>query len=161
MRRLSGNVPFAAFESAIESVLAGESQQVGDGEPSRRMLENSLMPTSGFLPFIGGPVPVVNADDLKRVWSFLESETPRDSKGQRGTAAVDSKLLAGLCDKGADVLAVWSRAALIDGLLKQGRLDRWREGSSLRARVFELAASFPLPRGLEAADYDGFIAEIE
>jgi hypothetical protein len=159
MRRLSGIVLFAEFERAIESVLAGESQQLGHGEPSPKTLENRLMPEAG-LPFIGGPVPVVRADDLKRVWSFL-AETARDSKGQGVTTGVDIKLLAGLCDKDADVLAVWFRATLITALLKQRRLDRWREGDSLRARVFELAASFPLPQGVEHADYNGFIAAIE
>jgi hypothetical protein len=59
------------------------------------------------------------------------------------------------------VLAVWFRAALVEILLEQGRLDRWREGNSLRDKVFEVAASFPLPRGLENADLDAFLVAME
>jgi hypothetical protein len=120
-----------ALESAIESML---------------VQENRLMPEA--------PVPVVRTADLKRVWTFL-SENAKDHQG------VDIKLLTGLCDKDVDVLAVWFRATLIDVLLKQRRLDRWREGNGLSTRLFELAASFPLPRGVAYADFNGFIAAIE
>ena len=68
------------------------------------------------------------------------------------------KLLADLCSPKANTFAVFVRAALIDALLQQGRLDRWREGKSLAEKVFEVAATFSLPRGAERADLDALVA---
>ena len=120
------------------------------------------MPESDLRASIGRPVPAVRADDLRRVWSFLASERARDPRVHGGAVnSVSLKLLAGLCDVNANVLAVWFRAALVEILLQQGGLDRWREGNSLRDKVFEVAASFPLPRGLENADFDAFVFALE
>lgn len=114
------------------------------------------MRQSGFGAFIGEPVPAVQADDLRRVWSFL-NEQARDTRF-KGRTAVNMKLLADLCAPKADVLAVYFRATLIDALLQQGRLDRWREGNGLVERVFEVAATFSLPQGLESANLDALVA---
>jgi hypothetical protein len=119
------------------------------------------MTESYFRPFIGRPVPAVRAEDVRRVWSFLASEQARHPRVHGGAvSSVSLKLLGGLCDVNANVLAVWFRAALIETLLQQGPLEGWREGDSLRDRVFEVAASFPLPRGLENADLDAFVAAL-
>jgi hypothetical protein len=109
-----------------------------------------------FENFIGKPVPAVRTDDLKRVWSFLASE----QRGVQGRS-VSLKLLSGLCDSNADVMAGWFRATLVETLLQQGRLDRWREGNSLRGKVFEVAAGFPFPQGPENADLDALVAALE
>jgi hypothetical protein len=101
-------------------------------------------------------VPAVRTDDLERVWSFLASE----QGGGQGNS-VSLKLLAGLCDSNADVLAVWFRATLVQTLLQQGRLGRWREGKSLRDKVFEVAAEFQFPRGPGNADLDALVAALE
>jgi hypothetical protein len=120
------------------------------------------MPESDLRASIGRPVPAVRAEEVRRVWSFLASEQARHPRVHGGAvSSVSLKLLASLCDPNANVLAVWFRAALVEILLQQGRLDRWREGDSLRDKVFEVAASFPLPRGLENADLDAFVAALE
>ena len=120
------------------------------------------MPESDLRASIGRPVLAVRVDDLRRVWSFLASEQARAPGVQGGAvSSVSLKLLAGLCDPNANVLAVSFRAMLVEILLRQGRLDRWREGNSLRDKVFEVAASFPLPRGLENADLDAFVFALE
>ena len=118
------------------------------------------MAESYFRAFLGRPVPEVHADDLRRVWSFLVSMQAADTKVQEGSTSVSLKLLAGLCDPHANVLAVSFRAMLIASLLRQGRLGRWRQGDSLTDRVFEITASFPFPRGLEKADLDALIAAL-
>jgi hypothetical protein len=85
----------------------------------------------------------------------------RDPRVHGGAvSSVSLKLLASLCDPKANVVAVCFRSMLVETLLQQGRLDRWREGHSLRDKVFEVAASFPLPRGLENADIDAFVAAL-
>ena len=114
------------------------------------------MPDSALGAFIARPVPAVRVDDLKRVWSFLASE----QGGIQGTS-VGLKLLADLCELNSDVLAVWFRAALVETLLQQGRLDPWREGNSLRGKIFEVAAGFPFPKGPENADLDALVAALE
>jgi hypothetical protein len=83
-----------------------------------------------------------------------------DTKAQQGSTSVSLKLLAGLCDPHANVLAVSSRAMLIEILLREGRLDRWRQGDSLTERVFEITASFPLPHGPEKFDLDALVAAL-
>jgi len=118
------------------------------------------MAESDFRASLGRPVPEVHADDLRRVWSFLASMQAADTKAQEGANSVSLKLLAGLCDPHANVLAVSFRAMLIEILLRQGRLGRWRQGDSLTDRVFEITASFPLPQGLEKADLDALIAAL-
>src|SRR5450432_1609388 len=110
------------------------------------------MSESGFGAFIGKPVPAVRVDDVRRIWSFL-TEQARDTHFEGGTA-VNVKLLADLCAPNANILAVYFRATLITALLQQGQLDRWRDGNSLLERVFEVAANFALPQGLENADLD-------
>jgi hypothetical protein len=50
---------------------------------------------------------------------------------------------------------------LIQALLRQGQLDRWRDGSSLQDKVFEVAAKFPLPKGPAEADLDALVAAMD
>jgi hypothetical protein len=74
------------------------------------------MSDSALRAFVGQPVPAVHAGDLKRVWSFLASEQAADPRIQGQTSSFNLKLLAGLCDKNADVFAVWFRATLVEAL---------------------------------------------
>ena len=116
------------------------------------------MPESGLRASLGRPVPAVQVDDLKRVWSFL-AEQDRDPH-PAGPSSVDIKLLVDLCAPNANVLAVSFRSMLITLLLHQGRLDRWRDENGLLERVFEVSANFPLPQGLENADVDALVAAL-
>ena len=96
---------------------------------------------------------MVRAEDVRRVWSVFASEQP-----QTGIAL---HLLAGLCGPKADVLAVCFRASLIQALLQLGRLDPWRSGSAFEDKVFDVAATFPLPNGPAEADLDALVAAME
>lgn len=99
------------------------------------------------------PVAVVRCEDLKRVWSSMAAMPPETG------ICVD--LLASMCEPNADPMAVWFRQSLIHGLLGSGRLDRWRSGSTLQDRVFEVAASFPFPHGPAEVDPDALMAAID
>jgi hypothetical protein len=112
---------------------------------------------SALRAFVGRPVPTVHAEDLRRVWSFVASEQSE----ARARRSVGFNIVAGLCGQEADALAVWFRATLVPALLQGGRLDPWRDGSSLGDKVFEVAAEFPLPRGPAKADLDAFVAAME
>ena len=118
---------------------------------------NSPVSESALKAFVARPVPTVRAEELRRVWSFLASDQSR-IQAQR---SVSLSVVAGLCGPKTDALAVWFRATLIQALLRRGRLDRWRDGSSLQDKVFEVAARFPLPKGPAEADLDALVAAME
>jgi hypothetical protein len=50
--------------------------------------------------------------------------------------------------------------ALISILLQEGFLENWREHDSLHKGVFEAAAVFPLPNGLQGANPGEFMATL-
>jgi len=159
VRRLRGAASVDDFAAAIDSMQAGAELKETTGKSPIEAAKDQLMPQSVFGAFRGKPVPIVQVEDLKRVWSFL-SEQVRDAHSI-GVPAVDVKLLTDLCGPNANVLAVFFRATLITALLQGGQLDQWRDANSLRDKVFELAASFPLPQGLENADVEAFLAALK
>lgn len=115
---------------------------------------------SGFDSFLSAPIPAVDPDDIKRVWSLAMT----------GSGAVDKRLLAERCSTGANVLAVWMRAMLIKGLMQKGLLEKWRDGDTLEDRVFAVGATAPMtpvltksypPEGAMDFDGDAFLAALE
>jgi hypothetical protein len=120
-----------------------------------RVLYNRSVSESHLQAFVGSrtPVSTVRAGDVRRVWSILAS--------QQAQTGISLDILAGLCEPKADALAVWFRASLIQALLHLGRLDPWRSGSTLQDKVFDVAATFPLPNGPAEADLDAFVAAME
>jgi hypothetical protein len=111
------------------------------------------------LEALNEPVPTVRSADIRRVWSFLALEKARDPSAQAGIG-IDYQVLAQQCNANSNVLAVFLRATLVEGLLQQGLLAKWREGNELRDCVFEVAATFPLPRGLADFDAKAFITAL-
>jgi hypothetical protein len=87
------------------------------------------------------PIPAVAPGDLRGVWELIH----KFSAEVVTTHSVDIALLAGACGPGADVFAVSLRSVLLEELVRQGRLTRWRKGFGLDQAVFDLAATFPLP----------------
>jgi hypothetical protein len=116
------------------------------------------------LEMLNGRVPEVKPDDIARVWSVLESEKERSRELGLNTSGaavgICYRLLAEKCDVHY-FLAVFLRVALINGLLQDELLDRWRSEGGLNSRVFEVAAAFPLSRGLEDVDSGTFIRALE
>lgn len=104
------------------------------------------------------PVAAVDPNDLKRVWHlFLDTDRVRPAGAAASTIGISAKLIAQQCSPGADVLAVSFRTALLQGLLREGMLDDWRDGNELRDTVFDAAATFPLQNGIESFNPNAFI----
>jgi hypothetical protein len=156
VRRLAGAVSADDIAGAIEGVLAAAPQ---DSPVLGHTIQsapgyNDPVSESPFKAFAGGPVSPVGAKDLQRVWSFVASQ--QDEGHAQGSISLN--IVAGLCEQKADPLAVWLRATFVRVLLQRGRLDPWRDGSTLQDKVFEVAAKFPLPNGPAQADLDAFVA---
>jgi hypothetical protein len=113
------------------------------------------------------PLRPVDPDDVRRVWDLILQVSPafwpdRATAGRAGdprapTMGIDVRLVAQHCSPSADVLAVFFRTALLQALIEQDMLNDWREGKEFRHSVFEAAATFPLPKGVESFDPNAFI----
>src|ERR1700676_5420132 len=101
---------------------------------------------------IDGNIPAVSSIDIQRFWS-LRSQHPGDS------ASYSTKAILQVCEsESADPIAVGARTMLLDILLEQGVLENWRENDALRKVVFDTAAVFPLPTGLQGLNPSEFVA---
>lgn len=101
---------------------------------------------------IDGNIPPVSSIDLQRLWS-LQSQYPGDS------VSYSTKAILQVCEsEAADPIAVGARTTLIRILLRQGVLENWLEGDGLSKVVFEAAATFPLPTGLQGLRPSEFVA---
>ena len=115
-----------------------------------------------FVAALTEPVPPVKPSDIRRVWSFLAVEKALFTSVERaeGGFGISCRVLAEQCDVHSNVVAVFFRATLVQLFLQQGLLDGWRDGDGLGDRVFEVAATFRLPRGLTDVDTAGFSAAL-
>jgi hypothetical protein len=59
-----------------------------------------------------------------------------------------------------DPLAIWARTSLIGIAVKAGRLNNLIENGNPPQVVFDVAATLPLPDGLEGFDCDAFVARV-
>ena len=107
----------------------------------------------------GGPVPAVHPDDLRRVWAAITSE-PATGTPAGATTGISINLVKQLCENGSVALAAWVRMSFLDLLQRQNLLDAFRDDDGLQNTVFETAARFPLPHGLQHADVEGFMAAL-
>ena len=151
-------VPVVDFEAAIDSVVDAAELERNREKSAVQAAKDPLMPESGFRAFIGQQVPAVRVDDVRRIWSFLTEQA--QNTHVKGGTGFNIKLLADMCSPNANTLAVYFRATLIMLLQAQGLLDRWRDGNSLQDRVFEVAASFPLPQGPGNVNPNAFVAAL-
>jgi hypothetical protein len=104
------------------------------------------------------PLRPVDPDDVRRVWDLILQVTAGRSGDPRApTMGIDVRLLARHCSPGADVLVFFFRTALLQALIQQDMLNDWREGQELRHSVFEVAATFPVPKGVDGFDPNAFI----
>ena len=103
---------------------------------------------------IDGNIPGVSPLDIQRLWS-LQSQHSADS------VSYSTKAILQVCEsESADPIAVGARTALIGILLQQGVLENWRENDGLSNVVFEAAAAFPLPTGLQGLNPSDFVASL-
>ncbi len=106
----------------------------------------------------GAPIPTVTPGDLRGVCELVH-EARAESGGQQPAISIDIKLLTQVSGPGADVLAVWVRSVLLYSLVEQGRLTSWRCGTQLADAVFDVAATFPIPRS-DRFDPEAFFQEL-
>lgn len=64
------------------------------------------------------PLHCVNADDLKRVWGLIRKVVADHGVG----VGIDEGMISQQCDPGADLNAVFFRAALLQHLFESGNV---------------------------------------
>jgi hypothetical protein len=102
------------------------------------------------------PLDPVGADDLKRVWGLIRRVIADHGTG----TGIDVRLISQQCGPGADVNAVFFRAALLQQLFESGLLNDWREENEPAALVFQVGAIFPLEQGVQGFDPARFIERL-
>jgi hypothetical protein len=98
---------------------------------------------------LNGNIPAVSSLDIQRFWA-RQSQHP---------GAICTKAILQVCEsESADPVAVGARTMLLRTLLEQGALENWRESDGLAKAVFDAAAVFPLPTGLQGVNPSEFLA---
>lgn len=102
------------------------------------------------------PLGPVDAEDLARVWRLIQKVITDHGKG----VGIDARMILQQCSPGADVNAVFFRAALLQHLFESGLLNPWREGDEPVSSVFQVAAIFPIEQGVQGFDPERFIERL-
>ena len=94
----------------------------------------------------GNDVAAVNPNDLRNVWTMMRDLQARAQAGQ--SESISSGLYESACSPGANVLAVWYRAFILEVLqtLPGNPLTPWSQGDELDDAVFQIAATFPMKK---------------
>ena len=94
-------------------------------------------PFAGLQP--GDPIPEVDAKDIKAVWGVSREVRERHPGKQ---VAIGSSLYEQACQPGANVGAVWNRAAMLGLLLhtEPEFFKRWEKDGELNEVVFRAIA---------------------
>jgi hypothetical protein len=110
----------------------------------------------------GAPLPPVNAQDLKRVWHLIQLPIGQSTEQDVGPQPVGfaAGLIVQHCEPGADVVAVFFRAALLRYMFREGLLDDWRVGNEPTDPVFRVGAIFSMEAGVQGFDPAAFIERL-
>jgi len=101
---------------------------------------------------IDGDIPAVSSRDIQSLWSL-------QSQHHGGSVSYSTRAILQICEsESADPIAVGARTMLLGILLQQGVLEKWRENDGFSKVVFDAAAAFPLPTGLEGVNPSEFVA---
>lgn len=106
-------------------------------------------------------IPPVGSDDVARVWHFFLKISVRagDQETPEAAIGIASPVITQLCEgSNSDPLAVFLRVSIVEHLFRQGALAEWSTGEEPARAVFECAARFPLPNGMENFDSSRFLA---
>jgi hypothetical protein len=90
----------------------------------------------------------VSALDVQRLWSL---------QAQDSAVSYSTNAVLQACESES---AVGAPTAVINILLQQGVSEKWRENDGLSKVVFEAAAAFPLPTGLQGLRPSDFVASL-
>ena len=100
---------------------------------------------------IDGDIPAVSSLDIQRLWSL-------QSQHDGASVSYSARAILQICEsESADPIAVGARTTLLRLLLEQGVLENWRENDGLSKAVFDAAAAFPLPTGLQGFNPSEFV----
>lgn len=102
------------------------------------------------------PLCPVGADDLKRVWGLIRRVIADHGPG----VGIDERMISQQCGPGADVNAVFFRAAMVQYLFESGLLNDWSKGNEPAALVFQVSAIFPMELGVQGFDPARFIERL-
>ena len=107
----------------------------------------------------GGPIPPVDAEDLKRAWGCYQEAQKR----AKGSVAIGFSVLAAVCSPGANISAIWNRHSMLSMLLlSPGHLlDPWRHGEEVDDAVFRIAATFPMEGMQRGVTYPGWPLDVD
>lgn len=89
----------------------------------------------------GAAIPPVAVHDLKCLHELCIERAKR-YVGKDGAVSIDS--IARVCDRGANLPAVWLRHSQLRLLYREGLLAEWQHGTILDDAVFQLAATIPI-----------------
>jgi hypothetical protein len=94
----------------------------------------------------GNDVTTVNSIDLRNVWKMIRDSRARTPAVQSGSFS--SGLFENACSPGANVVAVWYRASILEVLqmLPENPLMPWSREGELDDAVFQIAATFPMKK---------------
>ena len=98
-----------------------------------------------------GPVPSVDASDLKSVWTMqngLQASVPGKS------ISIGAESYKRACSAGADVRSLFTRVSQLRVLQMLGMLAPWTHGEVVDDAVFKVAATFPMTRMQQGIVYD-------
>ncbi len=98
------------------------------------------------------PIPPVDPFDLQSFWALQSRHSDN-----AGVGYTTSAILSACKSPTADPVAIWARTIFLQMLVKQGLLDKWRDGSEIQKVVFDAVAAYPLPNGLQQADPNDFL----
>jgi hypothetical protein len=92
---------------------------------------------------VDGWVATVDPVDLRSAWNMVRSFQPL-IPDQQGSISI--KFYERACSPGADVMAVWHRLSRLQLLCQQGHLSAWLRDDEPVEAVFQVAATFPMPK---------------
>jgi len=106
----------------------------------------------------GDSVAAVHPADLRNVWRLFRDAQSRNP-GQ--CTSVGNGVYESVCSPGADVLAVWFRASMLELMTQPDMLAQWTHNGELDDFVFEVAATFPMKKMQAGVAYDGPPFEVQ
>jgi hypothetical protein len=106
-----------------------------------RVAWNDLREASKAGRPLAAPEPVDPAD-LRRYWEFTQKIQAQRPPTAAGAIGIDIRCIEAELP-GANVVAVWLRAASMQILQVHGALKEWEHGTDLDDVVFQVAATFP------------------
>ena len=118
-------------------------------------------PPPDFWKFQEGSVAAVDPDDMKKLWLLFRDVQSRSDSG--GGVAIDMRLYERACSPGADVQAVWFRAAILETLkqLRPELLAPWIHDGEFDDAVFQVAATFPMKKMRTGVVREGLPFDVE